>query len=56
MWDHLRETLLDMVMGERKVEVVDRIAIRNACQMLIELGINSRSVYHEEFERPFLQQ
>ncbi|XP_067007434.1 cullin-3-A [Anabrus simplex] len=54
--DHLRETLLDMVMRERKGEVVDRIAIKNACQMLMVLGINSRSVYEEDFERPFLQQ
>lgn len=54
--DHLRETLLDMVMRERKGEVVDKIAIKNACQMLMVLGINSRSVYEEDFERPFLQQ
>lgn len=54
--DHLRETLLDMVMRERKGEVVDRIAIKNACQMLMVLGIGTRSVYEEDFERPFLQQ
>ncbi|XP_044750853.1 cullin-3-A isoform X3 [Coccinella septempunctata] len=54
--DHLRETLLDMVMRERKGEKVDRISIKNACQMLMVLGINSRSVYEEDFERPFLQQ
>ncbi|GLG96798.1 Cullin homolog 1 [Gryllus bimaculatus] len=54
--DHLRETLLDMVMRERKGEVVDRIAIKNACQMLMVLGINNRTVYEEDFERPFLQQ
>ncbi|XP_034230690.1 cullin-3 isoform X2 [Thrips palmi] len=54
--DHLRDTLLDMVMRERKGEVVDRIAIKNGCQMLMVLGINSRSVYEEDFERPFLQQ
>jgi cullin 3 len=45
-----------MVMRERRGEVVDRIAIKNACQMLMILGINSRSVYEEDFERPFLQQ
>ncbi|KDR11709.1 Cullin-3-A [Zootermopsis nevadensis] len=45
-----------MVMRERKGEVVDRIAIKNACQMLMVLGINSRTVYEEDFERPFLQQ
>ena len=54
--DHLRDTLLDMVMRERKGEVVDRIAIKNGCQMLMVLGINSRAVYEEDFERPFLQQ
>ena len=54
--DHLRETLLEMVMKERKGEVIDRLAVRNACQMLMKLGIESRSVYEEDFERPFLQQ
>jgi cullin 3 len=54
--DHLRETLLDMVMRERRGEKVDRISIKNACQMLMVLGINSRAVYEEDFERPFLQQ
>ncbi|XP_075211864.1 cullin 3 [Lycorma delicatula] len=54
--DHLRETLLGLVMRERKGEVVDRIAIKNASQMLMVLGINSRSVYEEDFERPFLHQ
>lgn len=45
-----------MVMRERRGEKVDRISIKNACQMLMVLGINSRSVYEEDFERPFLQQ
>ncbi|CAH1391853.1 cullin-3 isoform X2 [Halyomorpha halys] len=54
--DHLRETLLGLVMRERKGEVVDRMSIKNASQMLVILGINSRSVYEEDFERPFLHQ
>ncbi|CAH0389372.1 unnamed protein product [Bemisia tabaci] len=54
--DHLRDTLLGLVMRERKGEVVDRIAIKNASQMLMVLGINNRAVYEEDFERPFLQQ
>lgn len=54
--DHLRDTLLDMVARERRGEKVDRIAIKNACQMLMVLGIASRAVYEEDFERPFLQQ
>ena len=54
--DHLRETLLGMVARERRGEVVNRIAIKNACQMLMMLGINSRLVYEEDFEKPFLQE
>lgn len=45
-----------MVARERRGEVVDRSAIKNACQMLMLLGINNRQVYEEDFERPFLQQ
>ncbi|XP_005106158.1 cullin-3-B [Aplysia californica] len=54
--DHLRSTLLEMVSKERKGEVVDRGAVKNACQMLMILGIDSRVVYEEDFERPFLDQ
>ncbi|ESN98219.1 hypothetical protein HELRODRAFT_84693 [Helobdella robusta] len=53
---HLRETLLSMVAKERKGEVVDRGAVKNGCQMLMVLGIDSRAVYEEDFERPFLVQ
>uniref|UniRef100_A0A8C1XZS6 Cullin 3a n=1 Tax=Cyprinus carpio TaxID=7962 RepID=A0A8C1XZS6_CYPCA len=52
--DHLRQTLLDMIARERRGEVVDRGAIRNACQMLMVLGLEGRSVYEEDFEIPFL--
>ncbi|KAL1123778.1 hypothetical protein AAG570_001551 [Ranatra chinensis] len=54
--DHLRDTLLDLVMRERRGEVVDRMSIKNASQMLMTLGINSRAVYYEDFEKPFLEQ
>lgn len=54
--DHLRDTLLSYVRRERRGEVIDRLAVRHACQMLIELGIESRAVYQEDFERPFLQE
>jgi len=30
--------------------------VKNACQMLMCLGIDNRSVYVEDFEVPFLQQ
>ena len=32
------------------------MAIRNACQMLMILGIDTRSVYEEVFEKPFLEE
>ncbi|KAH8402951.1 hypothetical protein KR222_000765, partial [Zaprionus bogoriensis] len=52
----LREKLLGMVMEERHGEAINHLAIKNACTMLITLGINSRTVYEEDFERPFLSQ
>lgn len=54
--DHLREQLLNMVRKERRGELIDRSAIKNACKMLVELGVDSRTVYEEDFERPFLQE
>ncbi|XP_018008708.1 cullin-3 [Hyalella azteca] len=54
--DHLRETLLGLVIRERRGEVIDKLSIKNACQMLLVLGIDSRTVYEEDFERPFLAQ
>ena len=46
-----------MVSRERKGEVVDRSALREACAMLMTLSINdSRSVYVEDFEDPFLEE
>ena len=41
-------------MRERKGEIVDRLAIKNAAQMLLVLGIDERVVYEEDFEKPFL--
>jgi len=54
--NHLRLTLLDMIMKERRGEVIDRLAIKNACQMLMMLGIDTRNVYEEDFESHFLKQ
>jgi len=54
---HLRGLLLDMVARERKGEVVERGALREACAMLMTLSINdNRKVYVEDFEDPFLEQ
>lgn len=53
---HLTSTLLEMIMRERRGEVIDRLSVRNACQMLMMLGIDSRRVYEEDFESQFLKQ
>jgi cullin 3 len=36
--------------------ISSRSAVKNACQMLMNLGIDSRCVYAEDFETPFLSQ
>jgi len=54
--NHLRVTLLNMIMKERRGEIIDRLAIKNACQMLMMLGIETRHVYEEDFESHFLKQ
>ena len=54
--NHLRHILLDMIAKERRGEVIDRGAIKNACQMLMMLGIDTRNVYEEDFESHFLKQ
>ena len=48
--NHLRVTLLDMIMKERRGEVIDRLAIKNACQMLMMLGIDTRWVVNIDME------
>ncbi|KAH9415108.1 Cullin-3 [Dermatophagoides pteronyssinus] len=54
--DQIRETLLDLVMKERNGELIDRLAVKNTCNMLIHLGLSQRTVYEEDFEKHFLQQ
>uniref|UniRef100_A0A5K3EK04 CULLIN_2 domain-containing protein n=1 Tax=Mesocestoides corti TaxID=53468 RepID=A0A5K3EK04_MESCO len=54
--DNLQKTLLDMVKRERQGEVIFRQQIRDACQMLVQLGVGSLDVYEEDFEQPFLRQ
>lgn len=54
--DHLRHTLLMQVTLERKGEYIEAHWIKNVCQMLVQLGIDRRSVYEEIFEVPFLEQ
>ena len=54
--NHLRSVLLEKIAQERRGEVIDRLAVKNACQMLMMLGIDTRLVYEEDFESHFLKQ
>jgi len=54
--DRVSQTLLSLVRRERQGKVVDRMAIKNTCEMLLAQGINSRSVYEDYFEKPFLDE
>ena len=53
--ERLCQTLLDMIQRERRGEIINRGLIKNIIQMLVEVGVHSRSVYEEDFEKPFLE-
>eukprot|EP01104_Vermistella_antarctica_P018565 TRINITY_DN6925_c0_g1_i1.p1 TRINITY_DN6925_c0_g1~~TRINITY_DN6925_c0_g1_i1.p1 ORF type:complete len:734 (-),score=196.01 TRINITY_DN6925_c0_g1_i1:99-2300(-) len=50
----LRDTLLDNIERERNGEVIDRRLVKSVTQMLVDVGVNSRAIYEEDFEKPFL--
>ena len=56
---HMGVTLLDMVLKERRgEEVIDRELLKNACKMLVALGIEGEHhglVYQDLFEETFLE-
>lgn len=52
----LREKLLEMIKEERLGAQINHSEMKNACTMLIKLGINSRYFYEKIFETPFLLQ
>uniref|UniRef100_A0A915CPN1 Cullin family profile domain-containing protein n=1 Tax=Ditylenchus dipsaci TaxID=166011 RepID=A0A915CPN1_9BILA len=54
--EHLKLTLLSMISLERQKEIIEWIDLKNACQMLISLGIEERTYYEKQFEEPFLRE
>ncbi|GAM26563.1 hypothetical protein SAMD00019534_097380 [Acytostelium subglobosum LB1] len=52
--DRLLKTLLSLIQQERTGEMIDRGLVKNITQMLIDLGVNSKIVYEEDFESHFL--
>lgn len=53
--DRLQKLVLESIRRERGGEVITRTQLKNITQMLVDLGISSRSVYEEDFEKPFLE-
>ncbi|KAL1418433.1 hypothetical protein MTO96_025930 [Rhipicephalus appendiculatus] len=51
---HLRETMLGMMEREREGKPVDRLSLKKTCEMMLVLGLDTRSVYEEDFEKAFL--
>jgi len=53
--DRVLKGLMSLVQRERTGEQINRSLVKNIVQMLIEVGVNSRTVYEEDFEKPFLE-
>jgi len=51
----LRHLLLAAVAAERAGQLVDRLQVKGALSMLVELGVDSQSVYEADFEAHFLE-
>lgn len=53
--DRLLRILLSLVQRERLGEPINRGLVKSITQMLIDLGVNGRGVYEEDFEKSFLE-
>jgi len=53
--DRLLKTILSLIQKERTGEMINKGLLKSITQMLIDLGVNSRSVYEEDFEKHFLE-
>ena len=53
--DRLRNILLANIASERNGEVIDRSLLHKTLKMLVTLGVKSRHMYEQDFERPFLE-
>lgn len=54
--NRLRRILLSAVQRERVGEAIDHVSFREITKMLLDLGVGSRSVYEEDFEKHFLEE
>eukprot|EP00744_Colponema_vietnamica_P001479 GILI01002448.1.p1 GENE.GILI01002448.1~~GILI01002448.1.p1 ORF type:complete len:735 (+),score=195.81 GILI01002448.1:139-2343(+) len=52
----LLRVLLTLIRKDRVGDVIEKQLIKSATSMLVDLGVHSKAVYEEEFERHFLQE
>merc|ERR1719502_919409 len=50
----LLKLMLDAITTERSGGQIDRILLKHTVNMLVELGVQNRPVYHELFEQRYL--
>ncbi|KAL3312370.1 Cullin-3, partial [Cichlidogyrus casuarinus] len=52
----LLDMLLDMIKRERTGESINRTQVRDACQMFVAIGVDSRAFYRDYFQAPLMEQ
>ena len=52
--ERLQMLILSNIARERSGEQIDFVLVKNILFMLVDLGVNSRKVYQQDFERSFL--
>ncbi len=50
----LIQRLIDEIKRDRNGEIIDKGAVRQAVHMLLEVGVQSRKIYEQEFESVLL--
>ncbi len=48
--------VLNDIKSERNGDVISRTAIRDVISMLVEVGMSSKKVYEQEFEKRFIEE
>src|SRR6218665_89942 len=53
--EKMRNTILEMIHTERRGELINVSIVRQVTNMLLQLGIDSRSVYEQDFEIDYIR-
>eukprot|EP01006_Ploeotia_vitrea_P065685 TRINITY_DN93635_c0_g1_i1.p1 TRINITY_DN93635_c0_g1~~TRINITY_DN93635_c0_g1_i1.p1 ORF type:complete len:741 (+),score=123.99 TRINITY_DN93635_c0_g1_i1:62-2284(+) len=52
----LKDQLLEKVEQEREGNTIDRVVMKEAINLFVEMGLNSNKIYEADFEAPFVEQ